>query len=702
MHREIDATLLGQLALDPFYGTTSAARGAMMAAHIGQAPWMVGNEPRRIMSGVEPHYAKHTFDIKAPEDLTVLDVIRKYPTGFSETAIRHNPITTVIYEEYYSPTKTIGVINIPDYIKLHQDFGFPLKRNPEAWDLISSKGNMAKGEVIAASPAVKPNGLYGLGISAEVAFMSDPGGIEDGFVVSEEFLERMSPFTYNKYVANVGKKSIFLNLYGDEKHYKPFPDIGDRVREDGVIMATRELDENLAPAEMTARALRTIDHAFDRCTYAKPGALVKDIVVVRDTSVYPSNIPTGMDTQLIKYYEAGVRYYQNILNVYNRLLSRRGKNLHITPEFNELVVEALTYLPAKPGQRKLTRMYRLEMLDEYRVEITTEAKMSPDNGFKLTDLAGGKGVVCLTRPAKDMPVTKHGVRADVIIYGGSTIRRSNFGRLYEQYYNAASRDLLFRLRAQCGLIPNVKPTEHQLKELAKNKPLMMDIWNTLNRYFDLWAPVHKEMINEVFKGREADYVIEVLADRQHVNPGITVNVPVDNPVDLLDTIRKIEASEFKPHYDKVTYVDNGGRTVETEVPVLIGAMQLILLEKIGEDWSGVASARTQQFGLPAKMGGADANRTPGRENPMRSAGESETRSMVAVVGGWATNELLDQTKNPLSHREVVRSIFDAKEPTNIPVAVPRDKVPYGGARSVALMQHLLECRGVRFVYRPDQ
>src|SRR5690554_3186584 len=128
MHREIDATLLGQLALDPFYGTTSAARGAMMAAHIGQAPWMVGNEPRRIMAGVEPHYAKHTFDIKAPEDLTVLDVIRKYPTGFSETAIRHNPITTVIYEEYYSPTKTIGVINIPDYIKLHQDFGFPLKR----------------------------------------------------------------------------------------------------------------------------------------------------------------------------------------------------------------------------------------------------------------------------------------------------------------------------------------------------------------------------------------------------------------------------------------------------------------------------------------------------------------------------------------------------------------------------------------------
>lgn len=389
MQREIDPTLLGQLALDPFYGTTSAARGAMIAAHIGQAPVMVGNEPRRIMTGVEPHYAKHSFDIRVPEDITVLDVIRKYPTGFTEGAIKHNPITTVIYEEYYSPTKTIGVINIPDYIKLHQDFGFPLKRNPEVWDRLFEKANLGKGEVIASSTAIKPNGLYGLGISAEVAFMSDPGGIEDGFVVSEEFLERMAPTTYNKYIANVGKKAVFLNLYGDEKNYKPFPDIGERVRADGVIMATREIDENLAPAEMTGLALRTVDDAFDRCTYAKPGAIVKDIMVLRDTSAFPSNIPTGMDTQLIKYFEAGQRYYQKILDVYNRLISRRGKGLHITPEFNELMVEALTYMPVKQGQRKLTRMYRLEILDEYRVEIMTEAKMIPDNGFKLTDLSGG-------------------------------------------------------------------------------------------------------------------------------------------------------------------------------------------------------------------------------------------------------------------------------------------------------------------------
>jgi len=702
MIREIDPTLLGQLATDPFFGTVSAARGAMYASHIGQAPLMAENEPRRTMSGVEPHYAKYTFDIRFPTDVTILHVIRKYPTsiGAGADAIRHNPITTIIYEEYYCPFKTIGVIQVPEFNSLHQDFGYAYKRNEQLWEEMGPGKTFGKGDVLCHSDAVKQNGLYGNGISAEVVFLSDPGCIEDGFVFDEEFLERMAPTTYGKYVGTAGQKSILLNLYGDDKIYKPLPDIGERIRSDGLIMAMRDVDEDLAPAEMTARALRTVDHAFDRCVWGNASAVVKDVQVYRDSRVFPSNIPIGMDTQLNKYYQAGCRYYQQLMKIYEGLRIRRGRKLHITPEFHQLLVEAQIYLPAPDNQRKLTRMYRLEILDEYRVEITTETKMKPDMGYKATDCVGGKGVVCVTRPSSQMPVTKHGVKADVIIYGGSTIRRSNFGRFYEQYYNAASRDLLFRMRERAGMLPKVRPTKHQLAEVAKQPQLVKEIFETLRAYFSLWAPVHNELL-EPDVGNPTEYVLAVLEDSQHKNPGITVNIPVDNQVDILDTIRKIEASEFKPVYDKITYVDNAGNTVTTEVPVLCGALHMFLLEKIGEDWSGVASAKTQQFGLPAKMGSGDANRTPGRENPMRSAGESETRSYVATMGSWATNELLDLTNNPRSHKEVIRSTLRADRPTDIPVAVDRETVPYGGSRPVSLMNHLLECRGIRFIYSPD-
>ncbi|ARV77236.1 RNA polymerase beta subunit [Pseudomonas phage Noxifer] len=700
--REIDATLLGQLANDPFYGTVSAARGAMYASHQGQGPIMEENEPRRTMSGTEPHYAKHTFDIRFPVAATILHVVRKYPPGLGMGGdnIRHNPITTIIYEDYYCPFKTIGVIQVPDFNSLHQDFGYKYKRNEKLWDRIVPGAEIDADEVLCASTAVKGNGLYGTGISAETVFMSVPGSIEDGFDFNEEFLERMAPTVYGKYIGSSGQKSILLNLYGDDKIYKPYPDIGDRVRADGLIMAMRDIDENLAPAQMTARALREVDHAFDRRIYGKPGALVKNVTVYRDSRVYPSNVPIGMDTQLNKYYQAGCRYYQQLMTIYDGLKKRRGKSLRITEELNQLLVEAQIYLPTPDNMRKLTRMYRLDILDEYRVEVTTEHKMIPDMGFKATDCVGGKGVVCRTRPAHEMPLTKHGVRADVVIYGGSTIRRSNFGRFYEQFYNAASRDLLFRLREQCGFMAQVRPTKHQLQELAKKPDLVRSVFDQLRSYFSLWAPIHNELL-EPDVANPTEYVLAVLEDGQHKNPGITVNIPVDNPVDILDTVRKIQASEFAPHYDTVTYTDNAGNVVPTECKVLCGALQIFLLEKIGEDWSGVASAKTQQFGLPAKMGSGDANRTPGRENPMRSAGESETRSYVATIGAWATNELLDQTNNPQAHRAVIRSFLQADQPTNIAVAVPRDEIPYGGSRPVALMNHLLECRGVRFIYTPD-
>ncbi|MFO5890522.1 hypothetical protein ACLBSJ_32400, partial [Klebsiella pneumoniae] len=84
--------------------------------------------------------------------------------------------------------------------------------------------------------------------------------------------------------------------------YKPFPDIGDVIRPDGVIFAIRDHDDDLAPAEMTPRALRTLDRTFDRAVIGTPGAKVIDIDIWRDERVNPSPTPTGKDAQLVKYH----------------------------------------------------------------------------------------------------------------------------------------------------------------------------------------------------------------------------------------------------------------------------------------------------------------------------------------------------------------------------------------------------------------
>ncbi|MBW6072913.1 hypothetical protein, partial [Pseudomonas aeruginosa] len=130
---------------------------------------------------------------------------------------------------------------------------------------------------------------------------------------------------------------------------------------------------------------------FDRAVIGDPGAIIKDIKVYWDDRQNPSYTPSGMDGQLRKYYDALASYYREIIKVYKGLSARRKDRLHMTEEFRQLVVEAMIYLPQAEGQRKLTRMYRLDQLDEWRVEITYESIKEPGGAYKATDFHGGKG-----------------------------------------------------------------------------------------------------------------------------------------------------------------------------------------------------------------------------------------------------------------------------------------------------------------------
>lgn len=321
---------------------------------------------------------------------------------------------------FYCQFKTIGVIHVPEFNTMHQDFGYRYQRRDDIWERLNNKEQyFAKDDVIAASSAVKANGLYGMGLHMKAAFMSHPGTIEDGFVFSRQALQRMTTTTYSTYVASSGRKAILLNLYGDDNNYKPFPDIGQRIREDGVVMCMREISDDLSPADMTPRALRTIDYTFDRPFVGKPGSKVVDIDVYRDTRVNPSAVPTGMDRQMNKYYDARSAYYREVLAIDAAFRKRRGANYMKTPQFSQLVADALIYLPTPDNQRKLSRMFRLEPLDEYRVEVTCESEMDPANGYKSTDFFGGKGVTCKIVDESEMPVDANGNRAEVLIYGGS-------------------------------------------------------------------------------------------------------------------------------------------------------------------------------------------------------------------------------------------------------------------------------------------
>lgn len=689
--REIKNRYVGNAIIDPWVGTTSAARGAMLLGQVTQAPTIIGAEPRIFQTGGELRFGEHNFDIRIPEDSQILAVFRKYPTGMGVDAIKHNPETTIFYEHYYDKFKTVGVVKVPEFMSFHQTFGFKLERDQEVWDNIHPGAMIPKDTILAKSAGLSADGHFCPGMNVNACFLSHAATIEDGFWISDEILERFAPRAYGTAIGSAGRKSFFLKAYGD----KYFPDIGDRIRDDGVVFAMRDLSDDLAPAEMTNRALHEIDRTFDRVVIGEPGAIVKDIKIYRDERQNPSYIPSGMEKQLTKYYDALCLYYREILKFYNGLKQKRKDQLRISDEFNQLVVEAMIYLPQAEGQRKLTRMYRLDPLDEWRVEITYESLKQPGGAYKITDFHGGKGVVCKTMPRSMMPKDANGNIADVVIFGGSTMRRSNYGRIYEHGFGATVRDLIQRLRVEAGIDRHVTGTQAKI-QVSSSKQVNDNAWieYAFNEFQELWwiiAPTMHEIMKEHPDRRH--YVQQALIDGW-----TTVYTPIDDTTHLPTAMNAVINSRFCPNYTPVTYTNAIGEVVTTKNNVLIGPLYMMLLEKIGDDWSSVASVKVQQFGLPSKLNNFDRSSTPGRESAVRSFGESETRSYNCTVGPEATMELVDQTNNPLAHIEVVEQFLTQEKPTSIERAVDREKVPFGNSRPVSLLNHMMETRGIAFTY----
>lgn len=294
-----------------------------------------------------------------------------------------------------------------------------------------------------------------------------------------------------------------------------------------------------------------------------------------------------------------------------------------------------------------------------------------------------------------MPVDANGNRADAIIYGGSTIKRMNIGRLYEHFTKAAMRDLTHRLRKEAGFQPHIPPTDFQLEQLKATGQweLIDGMFATLLKFYQVLAPIQYDLL--VDDPNHFRHVSAVLRD------GVVLYIPPDNPVNNLEAVKEIMESEFCPHYGPVTYRDNNNQLVTTVKPMLIGSLYMMMLEKTGEDWSSVASVKVNHFGVPAKLNNFDKNTTPGRQAPVRGLGEAETRSTCSVIGPEATMELLDQSNNPETHKHVIESIVKAQNPMNIDRLVDRNKVPFGGSRPVSFVNHFLACRGIKLVYRQD-
>lgn len=413
MLNELKPELLSISALNSFTQHTSSSRATMFSSsHLGQSLVIEGCSKKRCRSGLEEEFGKYTFSIKVPCDAKVIKVIPKFKQVMGEKTLPDNPTTTIIYEN--DQTKEVGMVKILDNSvsidQKHQHFGFKYKKK-SIIDKLQPGTFINKGTILADSPAIDDEGDYRYGIEANTAFMSVPGIIEDGLVVSDTFVKKLKTKGFEERTVNWGDGQFPLNLYGNAQHYKPFPEIGQRVRPDGLLFAMRTYDDLLSPVEMSKRSLGEPDTIFDKLTYAEPNAKIVDVKVHHNTMAKNFSTPTGMEYQANKYFEAELSYHQSVIEVYDKLYHERRSGLSISPEFHREVVFAMGFvgpenIPALkryPERIKreiygtrVDKKYRRSDINDWMVTVQFEYDVVPDLGFKISNIFGGYEVFNLS------------------------------------------------------------------------------------------------------------------------------------------------------------------------------------------------------------------------------------------------------------------------------------------------------------------
>lgn len=421
---ENDPRLQGTLSLLPFLAYDSSSRKQMYSSHIGSCLTLLHGDERIISSGTDTDFGRYVFNVKAPCDMTVISAFDLYPRDARHPQ-RKNPYRVVLYRE--NDTGRIGVLEFLPYACRHSHFGHPMHETPAA-GLLSPGTSIPADTALSNPPSIGENGEYKFSINFNTAYMSLPATSEDGVVISESACRRLATKRYETRTIGWGSTTMALPIYGKGKL---FPDIGEPVRGDGVLMALRPLDDDMIIANQSEAALHEIDDNGDQLVYVLPNNQTTELAAenkritgvgrVVDVRTYyngnPSNVTMSettpeLDQQPMEYERYRREFCSKLLDSYFKLKRQANTTkLALTDKADLLITSALASMHHDPKYRthnrgrdggakeEIRRLRRKNPMDIWEVTITVEYTVIPTIGFKLTDLHGG-GIATLVRDSQ--------------------------------------------------------------------------------------------------------------------------------------------------------------------------------------------------------------------------------------------------------------------------------------------------------------
>ena len=676
---ELKPEFLGVASINSFISNVSSPRACMDANHFASHLPLFNPDEKLIKTGIEYELGKTVDDVRAEHDYVVKGKVERY-AGYGLPS----PGSTLFVEFMEDGKLCLDYVDIPGHKSSHGFFGYPIRKT-EIIENISYNDVIPKGTVLGKTDSYGREGSYDFGLNANVVFMSHPSVADDGFVISESFAKRAAFPSIIKRVININKNTIPLNLNGNDDIFKFLPEIGENVRADGMLCATRPRNDWFSVYDLSNRGLVEVDSVFDDPVYVNTHSKVIDIKVIRGNYNKPE-FPSKITEQLDRYADMLIQYYKSVITMYERIMAEKSgyasqENIRVTPRLTNFMTDCYVKVnAATTGKIKLS--YKRLPIDQYRIEVTTMNTIIPNYGYKLTDLSASKGVACLILPDDQMPVDKYGNRADVISDAASTISRMNLARAYEAYMGATSRDNKMRLTMK-------------LKELYGE-----DFLHTIPPEGLAYARDYLRGLYVLINSEMATFIDSLTPEEMHnhlkevVTDNLYIYYPTDNERNVVDVIADIDNSIYKPLNDKVVYQDALGRKVETVDNFMMGVLYFMFLEKIGNTYSAVSSSKVNNFGFPVKGTNLDKVKYPHSLTPGKILAETENRIIASFTSMKAAADLMDLALNPNTHKTLYRKALESNVPFTNQFQISREDIPYGETKSLQIWRHIFAAAGI--------
>lgn len=670
---------LGKGLLQPFNESNSGTRKIMFGIHKEQSIQLCKPETPIIMTGYENQfgYLSSGF-ITADDDYIVIDKIYKNNTKY-----------LVLF--YNANNNLLHGIMRTSYSYHTENYGYNL--DTSRLDNLTINSIVPKGTPLLMSTSFDDELNKQDGVNLSVVYMNISHTTEDPIVLSESAAKKFTSPLFDSIEIIINDNDIALNLYGDDKEYKTFPDIGEEVK-NGIICAIRRErkdDEALyAQSKERLKELMISDN-----TYISSGEVI-------DINVYCNNAEKLNDmynAQLAKYYEENMEWHRKIVSAIDKFVKSHPKtmmsyDIQKIYRFSKDTINEVPYLKDKA-------------FNNIYCQIITRTNVPVYEGDKITDRYGGKGVISRIVPDALMPkYYRFGEWKDVemIVNSFSVPNRENSGQLNETEITSVGSQLVDFIAQMWYSTEGIDDSfGDDYNRATYNTVVTAERW--IHTYYSILNDAEakeyeEEVLNKLSFDERKNYIWNVIQNGELY----LVMTPMKN-IFTLDKLEELyNAFPFIKNapcytdpnfYPIVPQKDSNGnyRYVHTRRPLVVGKKYIYRLKQVArEKFSAVSLASTNIKGENTKTKANKIHITAIPKTPVRLGGMEAAELMQLPYCQYTIEMFMLLSASPTGRR-LMKDLLTG-DPFNRNITLD----PKSKSRNVEIVNAYLKAMGLKLIF----